>query len=782
MIRHYLRVAFRQLLRHATYTGINILGLAVALACTLVVYAFVTHEYSYDQFHENADRVVRIIEKQEYPTGDLHVAVTPYPLGPRLTEEFHEVESTTRLFFGQDLILSRHGEPIFQSPIYVDSSFLRIFSYELTEGNPSTALARTHSTVLSHEVAEKLFGKSDPIGQTVRVDGKYDLAITGVLAPMPKNTHLDFDMLVSMPTIAETWPADQRQEWGRNAFLTYALLRPGIDHSGLASRLENLLERIRGEENVTLLYMQPLTDIHLGQTLVAEMGRVADPQRLWTFVIAAILVLIVAGLNFVNLATAHALLRVKELGVRSCLGAGLAQLRRQIIGETMVTVGIAAVLAVVIVEAAFSLVQPVLGTTLAREQLITAGSLPILGAVWLMTSLMIGFYLALIIARPRPSRMLREQPLKKSRLRAALVVVQFAASVAMVIMACVILLQQRHAKQTNLGSQGDQVLIVPLRGEEARSRIATLKQEVGALPGVQSVSAISALPNRIEGSSTFSPEGRPPEEAFLLNENQVDEHFFATFDLKVLQGRIFRQDESLACVVNETAVRRIGWDNAIGKQFDLGPAGKATVVGVVEDFYFSSVRDEMAPLILYQRPERYGSLAVRLDESRIEELARAIEAKFATVCPDTPYGAVFFDQTFDRLYTEELRTQRTLTLFAALAVLLACLGLYGLTAFSIQRRTKEVGIRKVFGASVRDIVTLQTREYFLWVGMANLAGWSIGYYLSEQWLQQYAYRAAIPWWLFVIIAAASLLLVGGTVSVQTIRAALANPVQALRHE
>ncbi|MBK7142224.1 MAG: ABC transporter permease [bacterium] len=781
MIGHYLRVAFRQIARQRAFAGINMLGLSLVFACAIMVFAVIRHEYSYDRFHAKSERIARIIETQQYPSGDIRVAVTPFPLAPALVRDFPEIESTLRLYYGDYLNLGYGQNRFSEGPIYAESTFFDFFSYPLAQGDPATALKQKNTAVLSSETATKLFGAENPVGKTVRVDNKYDLTVTGVLARQSPASHLQVRLLVSLQTISDTWTEADREEWWRNSFSTYVLMRPNIDRSVLASRIDSILYKYRGEENSTRLFLQSLTDIHLTSDLVADNSVTTDTRRLFIYGLAALLVVIIACLNFVNLATVQTFLRSKEVGLRSCLGASLTQLRIQLLGETALTVGCAALLAIVWVELAFPFLRQALGTTLTRADLLSLPSGLGLIVSWLLVSTLVGGYLALAVVRSRPIASIRENRLRGGRIRAALVVLQFSISIVMILITLVILRQQQFTMTKSLGGHDEQILLIPLRGSETRDHAETLRKEIERLPGVLSATGYQQTPNNIQASSTYGWEDQPPDMEILFDENVIDHQFVRTFGINISSGRDLREGETGVCLINETAVRKIGWTDPIGKTIDLG-VEKVSVVGVVQDFPHASLRTEIGPLVLYPRADRQQQLAVRIKPDVIKQTTPAIDDICRKVVPSGEFNPIFFDDTYDRLYRDEVQMQRTVSLFASLAIVLACLGLYGLAAFSIQRRTKEVGVRKVFGASIADILTLHAREYAVWLAIANLVAWPIGYLLSQQWLERFVYRTSVPWWSFVTVTLISLVLVAATVAFQTIRAAMTNPVQSLRYE
>ena len=783
MIGHYIRVFFRQFLRHKTYQLISVLGLAIGIVAVIVIVAWLRFETSYDNFHAHADRLVRVYEVQEYPNGNLDVAVTPFPLGPRLAQDYPEIESAVRLWFGPGLILNRGTTRAYEAGlIYADKDFFKVFSYPLRSGNPTTALDQKYSVVISGALATKYFGDEDPIGQTLRVNGQYDLSVTGVLAPQPRNSHLDPSMVVSLPTASDDWSPERRESWGTNGYSTYLLLREGTNRADFDARLENAIKVIRGKDKTTRLYAQNVEDIHLGKVLVADNSDVSDPRRLWVFASAALMVLIIACINYVNLATARAGLRYKEFGVRSCLGADLSQMRRQVVGEALAASGVAALLAVVIAELAFPVFRDILSPDLSREVFRSSAVLIALPVTWLLTGLAAGLIPAFMLARKAPVRMLRDQTMRGAVLRRSLVVLQFTVSVVLIIMTAVILRQQGFMRDRSLGADIDQLLVVPLRGEEARSHYGTLREELLVLGGVSKATAVAQLPNQVAWSSTYNWEGQKPDEEVLFNTNSADYEFVETFGLSLAEGRNFRKDESNVCLINETAMKQIGWTSAVGKTMFLSDSLPATVVGVVKDFPFSSLRDEIAPLVIQPAPQDYSNLILRLNTTNLQATMKQIEETAGRVLPNTPYRSFFFNQAFDRLYDAEIRMQQTISCFAVLAIALACLGLFGLATFSIERRTKEVGVRKVLGASLGNIIVLHVKEYIVWLAVANLLAWPIAYWISRDWLAGFAYRTDMPWWIFVATGIASLVLAQATVIVQTIRAASANPVTSLRYE
>ncbi len=783
MIGHYLRHYLRQMRRQKTHQLIGVFGLAVGIGAVLAIAAWLRFETGYDKFHNKAERLYRIYNVQEYSSGNLDVAVTPFPLGPALSREFPEVEASLRLWYGPGIVLSRGATRAFEAGlIYADSNFFELFDYPLLAGNAASVLDRKSSAVISSTLAEKYFGDEDPIGKTLRVNNQSDLVVTGVMSPMPSYSHLATSLVISLPTVSDDWSEQRRESWGSNGYSTYVLLRPGTEFAHFAARLEPALKQFRRNDTTTRLYAQAVSDIHLGPALVADNANVADPRRLWLFATVAVMILLIACINYVNLATARAGLRLREFGVRSCLGAALGQIRRQIVWEALIASAGAVLIALALIELAFPVLRDILNPDLPREALRDPFVLVIMPLVWLLTGAAAGTIPAFTLARHSPSRMLRDHRQSGRQVRRILVILQFGASVVLIVFTAVIFRQQQFMLATALSTQAEQLLVIPLRGEEARQHYETLQQQLSQLRDVNNATAVAQLPHQIVWSSTYNWEGQNPGEEILFNTNNVDAQFLQTFNLSLTAGRNFRAGESEVCLINETARKRIGWDDAVGKTMFLDDSLPATVVGVVQDFHFSSFRDAIAPLVLFPQDGGYANLVLRLAGSDLPKTLAAIESTAGRVLPNTPYRSFFLDQAFDRLYAQEIRMQKTIAVFAILAIALACLGLFGLASFSIERRTKEVGIRKVMGASTLSLIRLHVREYINWLLLANLIAWPVALFLSRNWLAGFAYRTSTPWWLFVCAGLATLVLALATVIIQTTRAAIANPVQSLRYE
>lgn len=783
MLGHYFRLYIRQISRQKVYQTIGVLGLAIGVGSVIMIAAWIRFETSYDSFHANSDRLYRIYNVQEYPTGDLDVAVTPFPLGPALEREFSEVEASARVWYGPGVVLGRGADLTYESGIvYADSTFFNLFSYALVSGDSATALDRKNTAVISSELADRFFPEEDPVGQTLKVNNLEEVLITGVLRPVPSNSHLKASMIFSMPTASDDWSAQRRESWGSNGYSTYVLLRKGADFAGFADRLQSILTKLRGRESTTRLYAQLVTDVHLGPSLVADNSSTSDPRRLAVFAGVALLVLLIACINYVNLATARASTRFREFGVRACLGAAASQIRRQIVFEALVASGIAVLLALVLVEISFPSLRNILSPELTRNSLRDAALLALLPVIWAITGLAAGVYPAISLIQSNPSRMLKDRSQRGHQLRRALVVLQFSASVVLIVLTAVIFRQQHFMLSGSLAKNAEELLVIPMRGEEARTHREVLRDQLLQVKGVTTISAVSQLPHQIVWSSTYNWEGQIPGEETLFNTNPVDENFLQTFNLPLTSGRNFRPGESAVCIINESALKQIGWTDAIGKMMFLNDSTPAEVVGVIDDFHFNSMRESIAPLVLYPDSSSYSNLVLRIATNDLTVLMNSIEEAVTRVLPKTPYRSFFMDQAFDRLYSAEIRMQQTITFFAALAIALACLGLFGLATFSIERRTKEVGVRKVLGATVSSIISLHVRQYMMWLTTANLVAWPIAYVIGQRWLAGFAYHTDMPWWIFVVAAVATLTLAFATVVIQTMRAASANPVKSLRYE
>ncbi len=792
MIRHYLFGTLRQILRQKVYSAITIFGLAIGLASFLVTSSWLRFETGFDSEWPNGERIARIIGKQSFAAGEHLLAPLPFNLAPVIAEEFSEIERVARIQSPASLLFAVGERRFYESSVfYADSTIFDIFMIPVKNGNRSTALLGPDKAVISSTIAERYFGDLDPVGRTIRLDNRVDLTITAVFDPLPKNVSFRPEILVTMSTHAATAAGTYLHDWRTNAYGTFVLIRGGVDQGMLGEKLRDLLTRFRPDGTPPQLQIQPLGDIHLTPSLQSDFAARRSKVLLWMFGATALFVLIIACVNYANLATARAISRGREIGVRKVLGANRSRLLLQFFGESLVTTGISTVVALAFSELIVIGASRWFGAQLDDVYNLDLSTIAIILGIWVITALSAGAYPALYLSSLRPASIIRPVSRGVSHLallRSALVVLQFVISIALIIGSITVFRQLNYFTSHDLGFNREQIVNVPLAGQELKDKVPALKAALMSNPAVRSVSALGALPSSAQQSSaSFNWEGGPPDEQLLFNLNVVDEHYLETFGLTLATGRNFSAEEpavenSMPCIINETAAEKMGWPDAVGRNVIQPPDLKINVIGVVKDFNYASLHMPIRPLMLYMDPTRPTNLAIKIATDDICKTLDELDGLWSSVVPGRPFNYTFLDATFATTYQAEQTAGRVLLLYTILAIVIACLGLVSLASYRIAHRTKETGIRKVLGASVNSLVALHLREFVFWVAIANLIAWPLGYYTMQKWLQNFAYRVDIAWWSIVLAGACALVVAVGTVAIQTLKAATSNPVKCLRYE
>jgi putative ABC transport system permease protein len=811
VLKSYLAMAVRQLLAQKLYTAINVAGLALGVACTLLIALFVRHELSYDRQFANNERIVRISEDVAVDPP-LHFAGSSPAIAPLLADFFPEVEKAARLRSCLDEgggTLVTVGDRRFLEPrvLAVESEFFEIFQLDWQQGDARTAFASPDSVVLTESTARRYFGEAEGFGRTLQAFDGMDvpLVVTGIVSDLPDSTHLEFDLLLSL----SAWPAESLTAWGGNCFHTYARLGDGANPAAIDSRSgEFFNQRFQdGSAQLRGFTAIPIRDIHLRSAREGELRTPGSLTTVYGFVAIAIFVLLIACINFVNLATARATQRAKEVGLRKAIGGTRAQLIRQFIGESLLLTVIGVGLAMIIVVAVLGPFARFVERAIGLQDVVQPEVMATIVAVTLLVGVGAGSYPAFLLSAFNPVRVLRGTVTRgttAATFRKAFVVLQFAISITLIVATLVVFDQQRFAQSFDLGYEKDQIVV--LTGSQVGRlgpRWESMKREFERVPGVEAVTASNVVPGA-RGSLrsqvrnlTDADNGGIAAQVML-----VDFDFLATYDIDVIAGRAFTEASGdreitlqegqpppppVAFVLSRLAVERLGStaDEFVGRIIE-GPGGRAVVIGVVEDVYFESVRDPLLPVIYLVQPTRraggLGYASIRVTGADLERTLAGIDAVWSDLGPDVPILRRFLDDDFDALYRGERRQAQLLTAFSLLAIAIACLGLYGLASFSTMRRTKEIGIRKTLGAGVGDIVTLLTGEFGVLVVLANLIAWPVAYFAMQRWLSGFAYRIELgP---FVFVESGLLVLVIATLTVAGVasRAARAKPVTALRYE
>ncbi len=803
MFKNYLLISFRNILKNKWFSLINIAGLAVGLACFILILAFVQFELSFDRFHDRADRIFRVISRDTHREGwaAQFADHSPEHLAKLLKAEFPEVVRTTRTrdIWTDKAVLKYGDKTYYQRGLFADAEFLEIFTYPLLRGDKTRALASPNAIVLTHAVADKLFSCEDPIGRTLeyRVTHRtYELNVTGVLEDPPKNSHLQFEFLVSVATtVADKRDAYMINNWDVWNFTTYLELREAGDQSAVEARFPAFLTRQGrgpaegdppGRGGRYEFRLQPLRDIHLRSEIRGELETNNQIRSVTLFMSIAVIVLLIACINYMNLVTARATARAKEIGIRKVAGAGRGQLLRQFIGETLLLAFLALGLAVILVFGALPSFRTLIGSEFDLRVLSNMPlHLMIVGTV-LIVGIASGIYPAFVLSAFRPVHALKgfgTSGRRGSHLRNGLVVLQFSASIILIISTLVVFQQLSFIRHQRLGYDRENVVVLPVREPETRNKAQIIKAELLRLPEVLGVSVSGGLPTDIRSryiGVEFQRENGETVEMELCFD-YVDYDFLDVFRIELAQGRNFSRsfgDDQKGVILNETAVRQIGWSDPVGKKVAVG--GDHHVVGVVKDFYFASFHRQIEPMALTLGSG--NNIAVRLQPGNLARHLERLKRVFENNTTSQPFDFFFLDEAFNRLYQKEQRTGQLFGTFSLLAVFIACLGLLGLSSYTVDRRTKEIGIRRVLGASAPSIVRILTGEFVRLVLVANVIAWPVAFIAMRTWLQDFAYRIALGWQVFVLSAAAALLIACVTIGSQTLKAAMTDPVITLRYE
>jgi putative ABC transport system permease protein len=807
MFRNYLKVAVRNFLSRPGFSFINVLGLAVGVACCLLILLFVRDELSFDRHNERLDRMYRAGLSAFVNNNAIEGPVTSSPMAKGLVDEIPEVEAATRVRnFGFPVF--RYGDKVFSEErvFWVDNSFFGIFTVPFVAGDPRTALEKPLTIVLTRTAARKYFGDEPALGKVLNADARRDYVVTGVVEDPPRNAHFHYDFLASV----ETYPDSRSPVWINNNYLTYLLLRKGAKAEAVAAKLPGLVRKHVGPQvqaaiGVSLdqfiasggrydFFIQPVKDIHLRSHLDHELEPNGDIAYVYIFSIVALGILAVAVVNFVNLATARSARRAREVGVRKTLGSPRAQLVRQFLLESVLMAFLAVVASLVLVQALLPAFNRMTGKVLAMPYAGSSYTVPGLLALVLAVGVLAGVYPALFLASFDPVTVLKTETAgrsRKSRLRNVLVVFQFAVSVVLLIGTLVVRRQMDYVRTRNLGFDREQVVVVE-KVDDIGNQVRAFKRELLANPRVLGVSNTDRLIGDDFGSSVFRLAGAAGEENHLLWTCQTDEDFARTYRIEMAAGRYFeatRPTDAQAVVINEAAARTLGVTDPAGREIlAVGPtpaqSQKLTIIGVAKDFHFQSLHSEIRPLIIGYFGERaFGRfLSVRVRPENVRETIGFIDRTWRGFAGNQAFEYQFFDDHFDRLYRADERTGQVFMAFSALAAFVAGLGLFGLSAFVAEQRTKEIGIRKALGATVGGVSLLLAGQFAKWVLAANVVAWPLGYYLMHRWLQKFAYRAALSPWPFLLTSLLVLAFALLTVSYQTVKAATADPVKSLKYE
>ena len=779
MFKNYLITAAKGVLRHKVYSFINIIGLAIGMACCILILRWVLDELSYDRFYTKGDRLYRLYQKERRQTGSIYYNTNhPVALAPELESKYTGIEKASR-YWARTWGIGMEGNHFNHKVLLVDAAFTDMFDIRFLRGNPQTALTNPFSIVISETMAMKHFGDEDPLGKTIQVENWYDAQITGIMQVFPGNSHMEFDCLVPFHLLAAS--GYQMDDWGNNNYNTYVLLDKNAESDAVETRISGVIKEHVPKADVSL-HIQPVADIHLKAP-----GGGGPITTIYIFSSMAVLILLIACINYMNLATARSVQRAREIGIRQVVGAKRSQLICQLLGESVFAAFTSISLSVIMVILLLPALNHHLGKQLHFE--FSVDLVLQIVAITLITGVISGLYPAVVFSSYRTIRVLKGKLLldKKGSLRNILVVAQFSLSVFLIIGALTVNHQIDYMQNHDLGYNQENVLSLRLTGE-LRRQYDSLKNELMKFPGVINLTRVNIPPYR--EYSSHAPrgvwwEGLDGEYGIGLNVMGVDADFIDTFGLEMKYGQFFSKSHTSESVnlfvLNEKAVQEMGLKSPVGTQMVVGGDSRGTVIGVIQDFHFSSLHDALKPLILRQNWS-LGYACIRIGPNDISGTIRYIQETVKNIAPNYSFEFEFLDDQINEQYRTEVRMQAISRGIAYLAIFISCLGLLGLVSFTTERKTKEIGIRKVIGSTISGIVLLLIKEFTKWIIIANLIVWPFAYYMIHKWLQNFAYRVDITVHFFLIASGISLLAALLTVGYHSIKAAKANPVEALRYE
>ena len=810
MFKNYFKVAFRNLIRHSTFSIINIIGLAIGIACTMLIMMWVFDELTFDKFHKNADNIYRINTELKFGGIDSDMPLSSDMMGPCLKQDYPQIQEFTRIYSFNPIKLIKRGTTFIKEfgIFYADSTFFKVFSFPAIAGNTQTALNEPNSVVITESIAKKYFGGSNAVGKIIETNESKNAfyKVTAVIRDIPQNSHFTFNFLLPARNLDYQWG-----NYSSTNFFTYLLLKDGTDYKSFENNLEQYtvkymwpylqklinvnskseFEKAGNRIKHTLI---PMTKIHLYSNRQYELGANGNIQYVYILSFIALFILLIACVNFMNLTTARSSGRALEVGVRKVLGSERENLIMQFLTESTLLAYLSILIAMVMVYFLLPLFNSISGKTLGLNNLLT---LPLLSTILflpLIVGIFAGIYPALFLSGFKPIQVLKGKLIagrKGVGLRSALVVFQFSASIILIISTIIIYSQLNYEQNKNLGYKKDQILIIN-DTYALKNNIDAFKTEIQKIPGVStaSISNFLPVPSARSGQTFFQDPTLDVKNGFNMQKWSIDYDYINLLGMEIIKGRNFSKEygtDSSAMIVNEEAVKQLGLRDPIGLNLyytDGSSANKLIsykIIGVVRNFHYESFKQQIGPLCFILGTNT-GSCSFKINSKNITAILDQAEAKWKSMAPDMPFSYRFMDESFNELYKSERNIGLTALAASLFAVFVACLGLFGLSSFMAQQKTKEIGIRKTLGASIYSILLLLLKDFLKWLILANIIAWPVSYYFMNKWLQEYAYRIQMRLWIFFLSGVVALVIALLTVGFQAVKAAIANPIEALRYE
>ena len=791
MILRNLQYTLRNFRNQKLFTIVNLLGLTIGIVAASLILIYISYELSFDRFHKNSDRIYRVYSTFNMGGSNEAWVQTPAPLATFLQNKFSEITKTVRIARIPKGLMSAGDKNFFEEKIIMaDPSIFDVFTFPLIAGDTKEVLAQPNSVVLTESIAVKYFGKSNPIGKIIHYNRTKDLTVTGIMRNIPANTHLQFDMAASMSS-ARTFLWDDFLENRMNTVVSiYLLTNQGTDFK----KLEKTVGQATGEYTEgdfgdnKLYHVQPLISIHLHSDMGGEFAPNSDIKSIYILGTIALLILIIASINYINLSFSIISRRSTELGIRKILGARRRQLILLYLLDATILVGISLIISVLIVPDLLPRFGVLLGINLA-ENIKLNNLIPGILLLFLTITMITGLASGWISSRINPMDTLRKTLIHRKKhigAQGLLVLFQFGVSIALISSTLIVFHQMKFIRNLNLGFSKEQLMIIPLDDKKILSKIQSFKQDLLAKPNILSVAATSDLPGEMKWVTSIYYEGInkqiPPTMTYL----EIDKDFIKTFGAHLKDGYLPGDTASpysgTQYLMNESAVKKLGWEKPVGKRFSCDKGKEGFVTGIIEDFHFKSLHKEIEPLFLYMREDESKYLAVKLNAHDINGSVKFIRQQWNHIVPDSPFEYFFYDNYYNQLYKKEALFGKIIFIFSTIAILIACMGLFGLAAFFSERRTKEIGIRKVNGAVITEVLLMLNSEFIKWVVLSFVIATPVSWYAMRKWLQTFAYKTELSWWIFALAGITAMVIALLTVSWQSWRAATRNPVEALRYE
>ncbi|UZR93708.1 ABC transporter permease [Chondrinema litorale] len=791
MLKNLFKIAIRNIIKEKSYSIINVLGLAIGMTSAIFLTLYVLDELSYDRFHENADKIYRVNSNITEPNKSFNWNSTQVPTGPTITEEYPVVENYARFFPRNRTLFKYEDQNIYEQDVYAaDSTVFDVFTFPFIEGQPQNALNKNNSLVITKKLATKLFGEQPALGKLIGSENNQTFEVTGVIEDIPLNSHLQFEALISVD------PRESSNDnWGGFYVLTYLVLPSGYNVAELNSQLGNMytkyMENIFGEMGIKIQYeLQKITDIHLHSNIEGEGG--GDISYIYIFSIVAAFMILIACINYMNLSTARSVHRAKEVGIRKVMGSVKSQLIIQFLSESVILSFIALLISILFIFIALPYFNEVSGKEI-EFSMVFSGFFPFaILAVTLLAGLLGGSYPALVMSSFKPVSVLKGKVISgKSNIafRKILVILQFSISLVMVVCTKIVYDQLDFLQNKDLGYNREQVMVFNMPRAPLNNKYEILKHDLIADPNILNIASAGNTAGNIGSRVILELETNEGMDELAVKPFMIDHDFLKTMKIDIVQGRNFSEDikadTTNGFIVNETLVKLLNWDNPIGKRMVVGGSDEepvyAQVIGVVKDFHPVSLYEKIEPMVLFYRLNN-RAVHVKVNANNISTTISSIENKWKEVFPTIPFDYDFLDQDFLSAYQADVNRGKIFTTFAILTIFIACLGLLGLASYTAENRTKEIGIRKVIGATIINIVLMISRDFVILIAISMVIAFPLAYYFMDNWLEIFAYKTEIKWLSFVIAALLTFGITITTVSYHTIRAATRNPIKSLRSE